>query len=431
MRISIIGGAGHVGLVTGACFAEKGHEVLCIDVDQSKIEKLKNREIPFYEPGLEDICVRNVVQQRLSFSTQTEDCLRHGEVTFICVGTPAGVEGRSDLYYVESVARQIAERLSKYHLIVEKSTVPVTTGEKVRITVERYAAEGVPFDIASNPEFTAEGRAVEDMLHPDRIVVGVHSEQAERLMREIYEPFDAPLIVTSINSAELVKHASNAFLALKISFVNALSRICELSGADIVEVAYALGLDQRIGGAFLRAGIGYGGSCFPKDLDAMVHIAHSLGYEFNLLKEVQDINRDQLDHFVERIEQELWILKDKTVGIWGLAFKPETDDIRESPGIKLIRALQERGTRIQVYDPAAMDHARRILKDVVFCNDAYEACFNADALVVCTEWKEFQEADLRQVKSALRLPILFDGRNVFEPKSAKELDFIYHGVGRL
>lgn len=429
VRISIIG-TGYVGLVTGACFAEVGHDVMCVDNDAQKVELLRAGGIPIYEPGLPEIVQRNVANGRLRFTADTGEGVRRAEVIFIAVPTPPRADGSVDMSFVEKVAREIAGNMTEYKIVVDKSTVPVKTGEKVAETIRRYNKQKVEVDVVSNPEFLREGCAVEDLMHPDRVVIGVASQRPVAKMKAIYEPFQAPIIVTDINSAELIKHACNSFLALKISYANALSVICEASGANIDDVVHGMGLDKRIGRAFLNAGLGYGGSCFPKDLSAFVHITQALGYDFRLLKEVQQINADQMARFVKKVHETLWIVKDKTIGVLGLAFKPNTDDVRLSPAIEVARALQQEGALVRAYDPKAMDKAREILPGITYCADPYAAATEADAVVICTEWDEFRQLDLAKLKSVMAHPTILDGRNIFDPRHMAELGFLYKSMGR-
>jgi UDPglucose 6-dehydrogenase len=351
-------------------------------------------------------------------------------VIFIAVPTPPRADGSVDMSFVERVAREIAATMIEYKIVVDKSTVPVKTGEKVGETIRRYNKHKVEVDIVSNPEFLREGCAVQDLMHPDRIVIGVTNDRPVAKMKEVYGPFKAPIIVTDINSAELIKHGCNSFLALKISYANALSAICEASGANIEDVVNGMGLDQRIGRAFLNAGLGYGGSCFPKDLSAFIHIAEQLGYDFRLLKEVQAINAEQLQRFVKKIHDTLWIVKDKTIAVLGLSFKPNTDDLRLAPSLDVIRQLQAEGARIRAYDPQAMDKAREVLRGVELCESPYVAASGADALVICTEWDEFRALDLEKLRSLMGQPIVIDGRNIFDPKKMAALGFDYKSVGR-
>jgi UDPglucose 6-dehydrogenase len=429
MRIAMIG-SGYVGLTSGACLAKVGHEVTCVDNDASRIDVLNRGEVPIYEPGLPEIIAEARTAGRLRFTTDTGAAVRESTAVFIAVGTPPRENGQPDLTCVEGVARDIAANSQDYKLIVEKSTVPVQTGKWVRTTIERYHKAGTPFDVASNPEFLREGSAVEDFLHPDRIVVGVESDRARDLMREIYAPIDAPMVFTDLASAELIKHASNAFLSMKISFANALSVICEASGADIRKVCGGIGMDKRIGPAFLEAGIGYGGFCFPKDLSAFIAIAQDLGYDFRLLKEVEAINDDMKRRFVRKVQTVLWNLRDKNVGVLGLAFKPNTDDMRFAPSIDIINALVREGAKIRAFDPQSMSRARAVLPDITYCSRAEEVADEADVLAVLTEWPEFRKLDLAALKQRMRLPIICDGRNLFERSVVEELGFTYIGVGR-
>lgn len=429
MKISIIG-SGYVGLVTGVCLAELGNNVICADSDSSKINGLKKGIIPIYEPGLEELIKNNLKRARISFTTSVKDAVRKSEVIFIAVGTPSLENGEADLTGIENVARTIALNMNGYRLIVEKSTVPVETGEWVKHTITTDVKSKVKFDVASNPEFLREGQAINDFMHPDRIVIGVESKRARDILVKIYKPLNAPLIITSIKSAELIKHASNAFLATKISFINAISHICDNVGADVQEVARGMGLDKRIGMAFLNAGIGYGGSCFPKDLDAFINISQKLGYNFELLKAVKDINEQQKRFMLKKMKDGLWIIKDKTIGMLGLSFKPDTDDIRNAPSLDIIKALQQEGAKIRVYDPQAMKKTQKVLENVVFCKDPYEVCKGSDCLLIVTEWNEFKELDFLKVKKLLRRPIIFDGRNIYEPEGLTKLGFTYVSVGR-
>jgi UDPglucose 6-dehydrogenase len=431
MDISIIG-SGYVGLVTGACFADVGHNVICVDNDRRKVEALRSGKVPIYEPGLEEVIHRNVSARRLRFTESTEDGVKHSQVVFIAVPTPPLVDGSVDLTFIEKVAREIAAVLKEYRVIVDKSTVPVKTGEKVADTIRRYNKAGVDFDVVSNPEFLREGCAVNDLMNPDRIVIGSNSDRALALMKKIYEPFMAPIMVTDINSAELIKHAANSFLALKISYINAISAICEASGADVEKVADGIGADKRIGRSFLNAGLGYGGSCFPKDLAAFIAISEQLGAPFTLLKEVQEINKAQRERFVKKIRDTLWVLKDKKIAIWGLTFKPDTDDVRSSVAIDVANDLLREGAVVQAYDPKAMARVEelKLCPGIVMKGSALEAAADAEALILATEWNEFNNIDLDEVKKAMHTPIVFDGRNLFDPETMTQLGFRYYGIGR-
>jgi UDPglucose 6-dehydrogenase len=431
MKLTIIG-SGYVGLTTGACFAEVGHHVCCVDNDQRKVDSLLAGEIPIYEPGLESIVKKNVAARRLRFTTSTEEGVEHAEVIFIAVPTPPQPDGSVDLSFIEKVAREIAVHLDSYRVVVDKSTVPVKTGERVASTIRRYAKPGVEFDVISNPEFLREGSAVEDLMKPDRIVIGGNSDRALALMQKIYEPFVAPVLVTDINSAELIKHAANSFLALKISYANALSEICEAAGADVIKVTEGIGTDKRIGRAFLNAGLGYGGSCFPKDIAAFIAISRQLGTPFGLLEEVQRINDRQFKRFLDALREALWVLKEKKIAIWGLSFKPNTDDVRSSVAIRLVEAIVGEGAEVSVFDPKAMAKARElpVASKIRFASSAIDAANDAEALVIATEWPEFGAIDLAQLREAMRTPLIFDGRNLIDPVAAADFGFQYRGIGR-
>ncbi|MGD0350742.1 MAG: UDP-glucose/GDP-mannose dehydrogenase family protein [Verrucomicrobiota bacterium] len=429
MKLSIVG-TGYVGLVTGACFAEVGHQVVCVDNDTAKVKLLQSGGIPIYEPGLEELVRRNTAAGRLSFTTSIADGVRESDVIFIAVPTPPLPDGSVDSSFIEKVAREIAAALTTYRIVVDKSTVPVKTGEKVAETIKRYCPAKVDFDVVSNPEFLREGFAVGDLMQPDRIVIGVRSQRPVAVLKEIYAPFNAPVIITDINSAELIKHASNSFLALKISYINAIAALCEATGANVQEVAAGMGMDERIGRRFLNAGIGFGGSCFPKDLSAFIKIAEQIGYDFRLLKEVQRINAEQMERFIKKITDTLWVLKDKKIGVLGLAFKQNTDDLRMSPAIELCHRLQAAGAVLRVHDPKAMDKARAMLPDATYVDDMNTVADGCDALVVATEWDEFKKLDLEHARKSLSHPILFDGRNLFDRAEMERLGWIYKSVGR-
>lgn len=428
-RISIIG-SGHVGLVTGACLADLGNRVICVDNNVEKITMLKRGEMPIYEAGLEELVNRNVRAGRLSFTTSIKEGVENSEIIFIAVNTPPKPDGEADLCYVEAVSREVAQAMKDYRIIVEKSTVPVETGKWISRTVRLNNKKNINFDIVSNPEFLREGSAVYDFMHPDRIVLGVNSQKAERIMRELYQPLNAPIIVTDIESAEIIKHASNSFLAMKISYINSIANICEKVGADIKKVAEGMGYDGRIGHDFLNAGVGFGGACLPKDLRAFVGITQRLGYDFELLKIVEKINQQQKELLVSKVRDAVWNIKDKTIGILGLAFKPNTDDMRNAPAIDIIQMLQREEAKIKAYDPVAMPVAREILKEVTYCKNPYETAEGSDALVILTEWEEFKKLDLNKIKRLMKAPILIDGRNIFEPEKMKRLGFIYKSIGR-
>lgn len=429
MNVAIIG-AGYVGLVTGACFAELGNRVICVDNDSGKIALLKKLKMPFFEKGLDKIVKKNVSAGRLEFTDNIKEAVEKSLIIFICVGTPSKPGGEADLSYVENVAAQIARHMPSYRLIIEKSTVPVETGNWIEHTIKINNKKGIKFDVASNPEFLKEGTAIEDFMHPDRIVIGVESKKAKTLLTRLYHPIKAEIVVTDIKSAELIKHASNSFLATKISFINSVANICEKAGADIEKVSYGIGLDKRIGKAFLKSGIGYGGFCFPKDLDAFIHISGKMGYEFSILKSVKKVNETQKEIFLKKIEKELWIIKDKTIGVLGLAFKPNTDDMRFAPSIDIINSLVLSGARIKAYDPHAMEKAKGFLKGVDFCKDPYETAAESDALLILTEWSEFKTMELKRIKKSLKNPLIIDGRNIFDPAKMRKLGFKYISIGR-
>ena len=431
MDLSIIG-SGYVGLVTGACFADVGHNVICVDNDERKVESLQHGKVPIYEPGLEEIVHRNVSAKRLRFTSSTREGVEHGQVVFIAVPTPQDADGGVDLSFIEKVAREIAGVLTEYRVIVDKSTVPVKTGEKVAESIKRYNKRGAEFDVVSNPEFLREGCAVADLMKPDRIVIGAQSERAIDLMKKLYEPFMAPILVTDINSAELIKHAANSFLALKISYINAVSAICEASGADVEKVADGIGMDRRIGRNFLSAGIGYGGSCFPKDIAAFITISEQLGVPFNLLKEVQRINASQKERFLKAVRDALWVLRDKKIAVWGLTFKPDTDDIRSSVAIELVADMLREGAQVSAYDPKGMEKAREVkaIAGARLTNSAFEAAEDAEALIIATEWEEFANVDLDTLREKMHTPMIFDGRNLFDPGTMRKLGFHYTSIGR-
>jgi len=449
MHIAVVG-SGYVGLVAGACFADLGHDVILVDNDQQKLDALKVGQVPIHENFLPELLQRHR-GHRLNFTDDLQQAVRASAAIFIAVGTPPTEQGEADLSYVESVARSISGAINGYKVVVEKSTVPVYTSDWIRKIILRNAAAPDSFDVASNPEFLREGTAVTDFLYPDRIVVGADSERCASLLREVYAPLtegsyyrreDAipqpdrsrippPLIVTSAKSAELIKHASNAFLALKISFINAVASICESVGANVQQVCQGIGTDSRIGARFLNPGIGYGGSCFPKDLLAFRAVARECGYEFRLLDEVMRINEEQRHRFLRKIRGALWTLRGKRLGVLGLAFKGGTDDIRESPAILLVQSLLQEGCQIAAYDPAAGERAREVLNsNVEFVNSAYEAASGADALLILTEWEEFSALDLNRLHKQLKYPIVIDGRNLYDPETMAAHGFTYYSVGR-
>ena len=434
MKIAVIG-TGYVGLVSGACLAEFGHEVTCIDTDRAKIERLQRCDIPIYEPGLEAVVTKNAQAGRLVFSTDYHPGVPEAQVVFIAVGTPASRrgDGYADLSYVYDAARQIAPHLGEYTVIVDKSTVPVGTARQVARIISQ-TNPNARFDVASNPEFLREGAAISDFMRPDRVVVGVDSKQAEEVMKAIYQPLyliETPFVVTGIETAELIKYAANAFLATKISFINELANICEEIGADVQDVARGMGLDGRIGRKFLHAGPGYGGSCFPKDTHALLRIAQEHGMASRIVEAVVEVNSAQKARMARKIRNALGGSEGgKTIAVLGIAFKPETDDIRDAPALTIISTLIEHGAAVRAHDPQAMHEAAKALPDVVYCANPYDACEGADALVLMTEWNEYRALDLMRIKSLLSRPLFIDLRNVYRPKAMKQLGFEYHSVGR-
>ncbi len=430
MNICVVG-TGYVGLVTGAVFADLGNDVVCVDNDPRKVTDLTAGRMPIYEPGLEEMVARNTADQRLAFTTDLTGAVRRSVIVFITVGTPPKPDGQTDLSAVEDVARGIAQAMERYTVVVNKSTVPVGTGEFVREVIERHQARPIAFDVVSNPEFLREGSAIEDTRRPDRIVIGAPTQQVAMSLLELYAPLERPMIITDVPSAEMIKYASNAFLSTKISFINAIANVCELAGADVSQVMKGMGLDARIGAAFLSAGLGYGGSCFPKDTDSLVHTASALGYEFALLRAVVEINRERAAHFVDLMAKALGPLEGRAVAVLGLAFKPNTDDMREAKSVEVIERLLELGASVRTYDPVAMPSARQILPaEVVYCESPYEAATGADAVALVTEWNEFKFLNLERLRAAMRRPVVFDGRNVWEPERMRRLGFEYHSIGR-
>lgn len=445
MKISVIG-AGYVGLTTAACLAQIGHNVFCAESDVAKLNKLQADILPIFEPHLEDVVGVARRRGKLTFG-QTEEAIEKSQAIFICVGTPPLANGDADLSAIESLARMIAKSARGYRLIIEKSTVPVQTGSKLRRHLRLHNQHESDYDVVSNPEFLREGSAVEDFLHPDRIVVGVESLRAAELMREIYQPivnneFPCPMhskcpttsgvrfLCTDTNSAELIKHASNSFLAMKISFINMVANLCEVVGADVGRVSEGMGLDPRIGSSFLNAGLGFGGFCFPKDLQAFIRIAEKSGCDFSLLKEVEKINQSRIEYFVEKIRKELWVLRGKKLAVWGLAFKPNTDDMRYAPSIAIVESLLKEGANISVYDPQATEKAKEVLFDVTYCSDPYEAARGAHAILIVTEWSAFRDLDWERLSSVVEQPLVVDGRNMFRPEEFSSRGFRYLSIGR-
>jgi UDPglucose 6-dehydrogenase len=428
-KIAVIG-TGYVGLVTGTCLADIGHRVICVDNDKDKIDMLKQAKMPIYEPGLSTLVLKNVKKRRLSFSYNIAESVKASRVIFIAVGTPPRAKGEADLSAIEDVAEEIARNMNTYKLIVQKSTVPIATGDWVSSTISMFKKKHAKFDIVSNPEFLREGTAIRDFMKPDRIVVGAESACAKKIMADIYKPIKAKIIFTDIKSAELIKHASNSFLAMKISFINSLSRICDLSKADIDKVAEGIGMDKRIGKDFLKASLGYGGFCFPKDLAAFINVAERLGYNPELLKATAKVNEQQKEFFFRKIKKAVWNIGGKKIAVLGLSFKPNTDDIRLSPAIDIVNMLKKEGAQISVFDPKAMEKAKKELIGVNYCNDSYEAIKGADCLVITTDWNEFKELDLKRVKRLLKRPIIVDGRNIFGSDKMRKLGFTYYSIGR-
>jgi len=430
MNICVVG-TGYVGLVTGAVFADLGNDVVCVDNDTAKIVALEAGRMPIYEPGLEEMVGRNAADGRLSFTLDLATAVRRSVIVFITVGTPPKPDGQADLGAVEDVARGIGQAMERYTVVVNKSTVPVGTGDFVREVIERHQTTPVPFDVVSNPEFLREGSAIEDTRRPDRIVIGAPTQQVAMTLLELYAPLERPMIITDVPSAEMIKYASNAFLSTKISFINAIANICELAGADVTHVMKGMGLDSRIGAAFLSAGLGYGGSCFPKDTDSLVHTAASLGYDFALLRSVVDVNRERAGHFVDLIVRALGPLGGCVIAVLGLAFKPNTDDMREAKSVEVVEGLLARGATVRVYDPVAMEPARATLPGaVIYCESPYQAASGADAVALVTEWNEFKFLNLERLREAMRRPVVFDGRNLWEPERMRRLGFTYYSIGR-
>ncbi|MGB9692664.1 MAG: UDP-glucose dehydrogenase family protein [Candidatus Sumerlaeaceae bacterium] len=429
MNVCVIG-TGYVGLVTGATFADLGNDVICVDKDESKIERLKRADMPIYEPGLEEIVRRNLDEGRIAFTTDIAEGVKRSLVIFIAVGTPPKDNGETDLSQVEAAAKEIAYHMDSYKIIVNKSTVPVGTGDFVRRIIEQHRRRLVDFDVVSNPEFLKEGSAVYDSMHPDRIVIGAPSQHVAMALLELYAPLEVPMLITDVESAEMIKYASNAFLATKISFINAIANICEKAGADVMLVAKGMGYDKRIGAEFLQAGLGFGGSCFPKDTLSLRHVTRQLGEDSSLLDAVLAINEDRVPRFVRRMEERLGDFAGKTFAILGLAFKPNTDDLREAKSLEIIQLLQERKAKIRAYDPVAIENAEKVLRDVVFCKSAYEAAEGADAVVIVTDWNEFKLLNLEKLRQKVRQPIIFDGRNIYQPERVRKYGFEYFSIGR-
>lgn len=429
MNICVIG-TGYVGLVTGSVFADLGNEVTCVDNNVEKIAMLKRGDMPIYEPGLEEMIGRNVEDQRLSFTTDTEEAVGHSDIVFICVGTPPKENGESDLTYVEQAAKSIARALNRYKVVVNKSTVPVGTGELVRDIIQTNRRRDVDFDVVSNPEFLREGSAINDTLYPDRIVIGAPNQTVAMKILELYAPLERPMLITEVASAEMIKYASNAFLATKISFINSIANICEQAGADVIQVMKGMGYDHRIGAAFLQAGLGYGGSCFPKDSLALIRTAERFSYDFQLLKQVVGVNEQQVILFMNRLKEKLNGFQGKVIGVLGLAFKPNTDDMREAKSLDVIRIVTQGGGTVKAYDPIAIENTRQQFPDIFYGRNAYEAAEGADALIVVTEWNEFKQLNLERLKAVMCGNVIFDGRNIYDPIRLQRLGFDYTGIGR-
>ena len=432
MNICVVG-SGYVGLVTGACFAEFGLKVTCVDNDEGKINNLNDGIIPIYEPGLEEMVKKNMKEGHISFTTNLSEAVEKALVIFIAVGTPPKPDGSADLSYVEEVAQSIAENMNGYKVIVTKSTVPVGTGERIRQIISKSLREKMDFDIVSNPEFLREGSAIEDFMHPNRVVIGANSDQAMAIMKDLYSPLylvETPFVLTDVPTAEMIKYASNAFLATKISFINEIANICELVRADVHKVAIGMGLDNRIGSKFLHPGPGFGGSCFPKDTQAIVQIAKEQGYDFKIVNAVLDVNKEQRTKMVEKIKNVLKDLNGKTIAVLGLSFKPNTDDMRDSPAIDIIEGLKKEGAKVKAHDPVAANEAKKIIKDIEYCDGPYSCAEGADALVIMTEWNQFRILDLQKLKHSLKSPVIIDLRNVYEPPKMRKEGFRYICVGR-
>ncbi len=429
MDICVIG-TGYVGLVTGTVFADLGNNVICADQDSSKIDQLNAGKMPIYEPGLEEMVLRNTEDNRLSFTTDVVRAVEASEVIFICVGTPPGEDGYADLSGVTAVAQAVARGLNGYKVIVNKSTVPVGTGDLVREIINEHKETDFGFDVVSNPEFLREGSAISDTLHPDRVVIGAPTQTVAMKILELYAPLERPMLITDVNSAEMIKYASNAFLATKISFINAIANICDRAGADVLQVTKGMGYDTRIGSQFLQAGLGYGGSCFGKDTSCLYHTAARFGYDFRLLREVIEVNERQAHLFTDRILEAIAHTTGATVGILGLAFKPNTDDMRDAKSIEIIGRLLAQGCRIKAYDPIAIENTQRIFPQITYCKSAYEVAESADAVVLVTEWNEFKFLALDRIRDSMRTPVFFDGRNMYDPARMARLGFDYHCVGR-
>jgi len=429
MKVAVIG-TGYVGLVQGLCLADLGNEVICIDIDKTKIDNLKKGISPIYEPGIEELLKKNIDAKRIKFETSLARNLKDAELVFIAVGTPPDEDGRADLKYVLTAAEEIGKNISGYKIIINKSTVPIGTGQLVKSTIKKYY-EG-KFDVVSNPEFLREGSAIEDFMHPDRIVLGTdNGKEAAEKVAKLYEVLGSSILITNLETAEMIKYASNSYLATQISYINSIANICEKLGADVTQVAKGMKLDKRIGAkAFLSAGLGYGGSCFPKDVQAMVQIAKDQEEDFKILEEVEAVNKIQRQKFVQKVVEKIGDVKGKKIAIWGIAFKPKTDDIREAPSITIIESLTDLGASISAYDPVAEENIKKVFPEIKFGEDPISVCKGADCLLIITEWDEFKQLDLQKVKTALKKPIIFDGRNIYNSEEMKRLGLNYYSIGR-
>jgi len=432
MKITMIG-TGYVGLTTGTCFANLGNTVICLDIDEKRISNLNKGVLPFYEPGLKEMVEQNTKEKRLVFTTDAKKAISESDIIFITVGTPSSDDGEADLKYVFSAADTIGKNMNSYKVIVDKSTVPVGTADKVKATILKSQAKKVDFDVVSNPEFLREGQAINDFMMPDRVVIGAESENAKEVMVRLYKSIERtgkPIITCDVKSAELIKYASNAMLAARISFMNELSHLCEKVGADVKMVAKGMGYDTRIGPRFLQAGIGYGGSCFPKDVKAMAFTLKQYDCSAKLMDSIDEVNEMQKNYMAKKVESVIPQIKGKTIGIWGLAFKPRTDDMREAPSINIINSLLKKGAKIKAFDPIAKETAQKIFTGIEYCEDPYETIRGCDALILCTEWDEFRELDKEKMKSLMKKPLIFDGRNVYDPLEMRQAGFEYYSIGR-
>ncbi|MBF0291244.1 MAG: UDP-glucose/GDP-mannose dehydrogenase family protein [Nitrospinae bacterium] len=429
MRILVLG-CGYVGLVTGAVFSDIGNDVICADVDKNKVSSLNKKIMPIYEPGLEEMVRRNMEEGRLSFVTDAGSQVEWAEIIFICVGTPPRDNGETDLTQVEGAARLIGQHLSGYKIVVNKSTVPVGTGDLVRRVINETKKNGADFDVVSNPEFLREGSAIADALNPDRVVIGASSKTVAMKLLELYYTLGAPVIVTDVVSSELIKYASNSFLAMKISFINEIADICEKAGANVADVARGVGVDKRIGREFLNAGLGFGGSCFPKDVASLLHTSKGLGVEFDMLRATLAVNGERANHFVKRIADRFPDMSGRTFGVLGLAFKPDTDDMRDAKSLEIIKLIEGMGAKVKAYDPVAMPNAKKVLPGVTMCDNAYDVAEGASALIIVTEWREFRLLNMDRIKGLLKTPVVFDGRNIYDPDRIRASGFEYYSVGR-